>query len=989
MGWGWNPVNWVRNAAKEVGNAFQSVGGVLAKIDPGPAIGKAGADLDKGVREVIPGGWLMVAAIAVTVATMGTVNLENEALAAAAAAEASEAALAAGATAAEAAAAGQAAAAAASSAGAMGTAGVGLTSGAVDAALAPSALQSALSAAGTGALYGGGIGGTMAAIRGQDPIKGAIRGAFYGGLTGGALSGLESAGVPLELARAMTAVGTGALQGGDVSTILQNSALSTALGSVGDQANQYVNPVITNAGTGAIGSAIKGGDPVTGAISGATGSLIGQGINAGKNAFSSEIDEGVNAVKDAYNTAKVNLAGIGEMGTELAGKYLTSASGELSNKLSELLPSIEEQRAALLGQADTVKTNYDTTMSAQKELQAAIAEKYNPVYENVTGLQKTAQDLYDKISSTQSIYDTNKAAYESSNGTDTAAFKAANDAAAQLNSLIPQYNTAAQEFTAANTQLTELYNADIKPLVDTFQTAKTTLDGLVSDFSEGQKSFDKTVDTASSYVTGLTDISKGQLPKDYLAAELSMKAPTNQGFTDEEVAAIQQGQQDAVKAAGTGTQTASNNNVGYVSVTAPTEDLTDAEPIPIPDEPTEEENSDQSLTDQIINDQNLNEDNGASTTDTTGQSGYVGESGYSGVGESGYSGVGESGYSGVGESGYNGLGESGYGGESGYSGVGESGYGGESGYSGVGESGYSGMSGYSGTGSTATGSGSTSTGTGSTSTGSGGSTPSLPAMKAAVNGSKIVDLTPQLTKATPFKFANEPNFSNQTTNMAPQAPFDYTQQILNAAGGGSIADLKAQLTKHTPFQFADSPKFDTNVSQTVAQSPYDYTQQILNAAQGGLIHSYAAGSSVGQVEGVEVLRPQVVRGRRVGPFFQGAQLSPGYEQRHFAEGGNVPEGHNPSFFSEGGLNSLENTYVQGEGDGTSDSVAAMLADGEFVIPADVVSKLGNGSNKAGAGVLDQFLVSIREHAQDHDPKKLPPESKGPLAYLLDAKRKVG
>jgi hypothetical protein len=114
-----------------------------------------------------------------------------------------------------------------------------------------------------------------------------------------------------------------------------------------------------------------------------------------------------------------------------------------------------------------------------------------------------------------------------------------------------------------------------------------------------------------------------------------------------------------------------------------------------------------------------------------------------------------------------------------------------------------------------------------------------------------------------------------------------------------------------------------------------------------------------------------------------------YQPKQYAEGGAVPEGHNPSFFSEGGLNSLENTYVQGEGDGTSDSVAAMLADGEFVIPADIVSKLGNGSNKAGAGVLDNFLVSIREHAQDHDPKKLPPESKGPLAYLLDAKRKVG
>ena len=105
-----------------------------------------------------------------------------------------------------------------------------------------------------------------------------------------------------------------------------------------------------------------------------------------------------------------------------------------------------------------------------------------------------------------------------------------------------------------------------------------------------------------------------------------------------------------------------------------------------------------------------------------------------------------------------------------------------------------------------------------------------------------------------------------------------------------------------------------------------------------------------------------------------------------AEGGQI-EGHNPQFFSEGGLGSIENRYVQGEGDGTSDSVPAMLANGEFVIPADVVSKLGNGSNEAGSGVLDQFLVEIRKHAHSNG-DKLPPESKGPLGYLLDAKRKV-
>lgn len=106
-----------------------------------------------------------------------------------------------------------------------------------------------------------------------------------------------------------------------------------------------------------------------------------------------------------------------------------------------------------------------------------------------------------------------------------------------------------------------------------------------------------------------------------------------------------------------------------------------------------------------------------------------------------------------------------------------------------------------------------------------------------------------------------------------------------------------------------------------------------------------------------------------------------------AEGGDVP-GHKPEFYSEGGLNSLGNRYVKGNGDGTSDSIPAMLANGEFVIPADVVSSLGNGSNDSGAKVLDEFLNVIRKHKRKADPKKLPPDSKGALGYLLEAKKKV-
>ena len=89
--------------------------------------------------------------------------------------------------------------------------------------------------------------------------------------------------------------------------------------------------------------------------------------------------------------------------------------------------------------------------------------------------------------------------------------------------------------------------------------------------------------------------------------------------------------------------------------------------------------------------------------------------------------------------------------------------------------------------------------------------------------------------------------------------------------------------------------------------------------------------------------------------------------------------------------------LRGPGDGMSDNIPATisgkqparLADGEFVIPADVVSKIGNGSSNAGAKILDEFMRVIRTHKQKHDAKKLPPDSKGPLAYLLQSKKQLG
>lgn len=77
-------------------------------------------------------------------------------------------------------------------------------------------------------------------------------------------------------------------------------------------------------------------------------------------------------------------------------------------------------------------------------------------------------------------------------------------------------------------------------------------------------------------------------------------------------------------------------------------------------------------------------------------------------------------------------------------------------------------------------------------------------------------------------------------------------------------------------------------------------------------------------------------------------------------------------FAHGGATAPR--MLDGPGDGMSDSIPAMignkqparLADGEFVIPADIVSHLGNGSSKAGAKQLYSMMDRIRKARTGRD-----------------------
>ena len=84
-------------------------------------------------------------------------------------------------------------------------------------------------------------------------------------------------------------------------------------------------------------------------------------------------------------------------------------------------------------------------------------------------------------------------------------------------------------------------------------------------------------------------------------------------------------------------------------------------------------------------------------------------------------------------------------------------------------------------------------------------------------------------------------------------------------------------------------------------------------------------------------------------------------------------------FNTGGL-------TNGPGHGLSDSIPAnidgvqeaRLSAGEFVVPADVVSGIGNGSTDSGAMLLHQMMNNVRESRNGN---KMEPREINPMRYL--------
>jgi hypothetical protein len=148
-----------------------------------------------------------------------------------------------------------------------------------------------------------------------------------------------------------------------------------------------------------------------------------------------------------------------------------------------------------------------------------------------------------------------------------------------------------------------------------------------------------------------------------------------------------------------------------------------------------------------------------------------------------------------------------------------------------------------------------------------------------------------------------------------------------AAGGGPVEMMsdQAAIGTNTGYPMA-------NMTTSAFATPYQDPRATSVIAPSG-------GASVNQMTGE--LNPQGTR---------------------LASGGLSDARYNLGGYSDGGR------LLRGPGDGVSDSIPAMigekqparLADGEFVVPARIVSELGNGSTEAGARRLYAMMDRVQK-----------------------------
>jgi hypothetical protein len=184
-----------------------------------------------------------------------------------------------------------------------------------------------------------------------------------------------------------------------------------------------------------------------------------------------------------------------------------------------------------------------------------------------------------------------------------------------------------------------------------------------------------------------------------------------------------------------------------------------------------------------------------------------------------------------------------------------------------------------------------------------------------------------------------------------EVQYPYGDPVVRMAQGGTAANAVGYGTNYAPGQ-----QFGPGINY----SGYDTAPNVGIAAA---LPKAASGANPNQ--NIVDLYKEVDAKRAADEAKKAAEEAAAAAQASYDTGGGYAAGGGISTlggYSDGGR------MLKGPGDGMSDSIPAQiggkqparLADGEFVVPADVVSHLGNGSTDAGAKQLYKMMDKIRQ-----------------------------
>jgi len=199
-----------------------------------------------------------------------------------------------------------------------------------------------------------------------------------------------------------------------------------------------------------------------------------------------------------------------------------------------------------------------------------------------------------------------------------------------------------------------------------------------------------------------------------------------------------------------------------------------------------------------------------------------------------------------------------------------------------------------------------------------------------------------------------------------------TDMIYNFMQGKPISNAQVKGDKNYKI-VSEKPVFAGGTSPVVGQMQQAREQALTQGIDGRALAEFLGNRAEGIPTAVNPFAEAPVQVKRGIPVDEIVDMGSPLEEREsrFAFGGAVGDDFNFGF-AGGGMPEYKagGKLLDGPGDGMSDDIPAVirgkgvqraaLADGEFVVPADVVSHLGNGSTKAGAKKLYDMMARIRK-----------------------------